>query len=325
MESSYLSTTRTQEGKRDSKKGSQPAMQFADNREHIVFQRKIQAAANEQQDSIQGKFRTAAPNQTAKVIQAKGDIALSEEEPELTTEEGVAAQQEPDAYVFLSRGVVPAQKKLSENVMKSASYISFEKMIQTEVGEVIEEILQQVEAQGEEGAPQLNPSPEAAQAYVRQDRNELTQNLIEFTSNLLTAKQFGPLAGDGRISFILTIKIQKKYLTKGSSGEMGWIALQNAPYEIVRVKKYDTLVQNDDGIILSEAQIQEAIEDEKVAEFLLKTDSPEGLKAYAESLAPDIKVAKMQELLALRRKRAAETEKEGSYLKDKNSGNSNND
>lgn len=53
-------------------------------------------------------------------------------------------------------------------------------------------------------------------------------NVIEYTTDQNIAKNFGTRVG----SEIVYIKIQKKYLIKGSGVEAGWISYKNAPVEV---------------------------------------------------------------------------------------------
>lgn len=266
---------------------------FADQREEAIQQKQMQhlMTSSPRSQILGSQHNPISRSVSGEIIQAKGDIALAEERPGLSTEEGVAAADD-DAYVYLTRGVVPTQKQLLQNKMIDGSYVSFDKIIRA----------------AEDGEPEhdvAKPSAEQARAYVAQSREPLTQNLIEFTSQEGVAKGFASGAGQ-RFSFVLTIRIQKKYLTKGSTGEAGWIALQHAPYQVVHVQKFDGFHKTNTH--LTDAEFRAVIEKEKVAIYLKKTD--EDLAKHMATIPLAEKAAEGRKLLALRTTRKAETEAE---------------
>ncbi|AKT38225.1 uncharacterized protein CMC5_023680 [Chondromyces crocatus] len=55
--------------------------------------------------------------------------------------------------------------------------------------------------------------------------------LIEFTTDPAVARRFGTGG------YVITVKIQKKYLTKGSVSEGGWICRKHAPFTVVNETK----------------------------------------------------------------------------------------
>ncbi len=55
--------------------------------------------------------------------------------------------------------------------------------------------------------------------------------MIEFTTNQTVANQFGTGG------YVITVRIKRKYLTKGSVSEAGWICRATAPFEVEDTKR----------------------------------------------------------------------------------------
>lgn len=72
------------------------------------------------------------------------------------------------------------------------------------------------------------PSDDQAIAQVAE---QVTPDLVEFTANLSVAQRFG------RKGWIIVVRINRKYLTRGSVSEQGWVAFTNAPFEIIEAER----------------------------------------------------------------------------------------
>ena len=159
--------------------------------------------------------------------------------------------------VYLVRGVSPTQKKHLEKDMIRGSFISFSKMLQ--------------KADASAG----KPAREHAEGYVNQTRDDETAKLVEFSTDPTIAKVFSE---EARFAYLLTVRIKRKYLIKGSFGEKGWIAKQSAPFEIVAVRRTDRHTQ---GVtMLTEEEFRAAVEKEKMAEFLHSIQDTVALAAH---------------------------------------------
>ena len=120
------------------------------------------------------------------------------------------------------------------------------------------------------------PDREHAEGYVNQRRDEHTSKLIEFTSDDRLAAIF---AAEARFSYVFTVQIKRKYLTKGSHGEKGWMAKQSAPFKISRVERKDSTKEGG-AVPLSDAEFHDAVEKERIAELLHSIRETDGLVAY---------------------------------------------
>lgn len=168
-------------------------------------------------------------SQSRAVIQRYGDPGAYDQAepldapPELTPE-GSIAEMGPDEMVTLARGVSPSQHKVGSTDAIQGSYVGHQKMLSTEARQSNPEI----EA----------PSGENALDYVKEGREGPSEGLVEFSSIAEKATKF---ASEARFAHTYYVRIARKYLTKGSSGEGGWIASQTAPYTIVHATKRDLL------------------------------------------------------------------------------------
>jgi Domain of unknown function (DUF4157) len=200
-----------------------------------------------------GKTKIAIQKTTESVIQAYGRINISETKPQVSKEEDVKNSVKPEEYVYLARGVVPTQRNTHESDVSSHSYVSHPKML-TEGTENISE--EEVKA----------PRNEEAKGYVNQASGQgVVGDWIEFTTDEKIARKYAK--EEGRYGYIHIIKIQKKYLQKGSTGaENGWIASQKAPYEIVHIEKTDRV--NDTSLSIGGEDMINDLKEEKDAEFM---------------------------------------------------------
>jgi hypothetical protein len=239
---------------------------FVDNRREAAVQRRMQEMADNsprhksasQLQAMAGKRPLQKmPVPGTPVLQAYGDIQLQEGKPELTKESDIA-NKAPGDFIYLVRGVSPTQRKFKDTDIIAGSHVSNTKML------------------GQESDHEsVAPDSTLTAKYVAQSKDEGVGDLIEFSSDLSKAKAFG---SDSAFGFIHYIKIKRQYLTKGSSGEFGWIASQKAPYTIVfSEKKYSTKPDMD---TMSHEGLMSALEEEQDAEFLHKYQkSPELLNS----------------------------------------------
>lgn len=248
------------------------SLALQDNRGLTIAQRKMQQMAdNGPQNKMAAQLQTLADKSASRklvqkapvppkpVLQAYGDIQLGGEKPELTKESEIA-NMAPGDFVYLVRGVSPTQRKFKDTEIIAGSHVSNTKMIGHE-------------------SDQESSAPDSALTakYVAQSKDEGVGDLIEFSSDLSKAKAFG---SDSAFGFIHYIKIKRQYLSKGSSGEFGWIASQKAPYTIVfSEKKYSTKPDMD---IVSHEGLINAVGEEKDAEFLHKYQQNPGLLQQPE-------------------------------------------
>jgi hypothetical protein len=249
-------------------------------------------AARVQPESVR---RTADRGLTTSVIQAKGRLALEEKAPKLTTAEDLAVMNaDSEEDVYLTRGVTPTQRKYLDTAIIRGSFISFEKML----------------AKPDEQAQSTVTRPAEAHAddYVGQRRTAEAAKLIEFSTKANIADLF---AGEARYGYVFTIRIKRKYLTKGSSGsESGWIADQDAAFDIVRIERIDRMEKDasQKRVTLTEDQFREAVRKEQVAEYLVNLQMPDAVAAYLKQFAGEALAAErgkyktyMQEVLEERR------------------------
>lgn len=217
--------------------------------------------------------RTGCPERWERPIQRKVDereksaekdrpgrrIELQDQPPELSAEDHVAAlPEDSEQEVFLKRGVTPTQRKHLYKEIIRGSFVSLPKILQ----------------RPDEDA--TRPEREHAEGYVSQRRDEETAKLIEFSTDAGIAARF---ASESRFGYVLTIRIKRKYLTKGATGsEHGWIARQGAPYDIVAIDRTDTL--DKETVPLTEDEFRAAVNREEMAEFLLQLQDPVTLAAH---------------------------------------------
>ncbi|MFD8423311.1 DUF4157 domain-containing protein [Streptomyces sp. NPDC059466] len=186
-------------------------------------------------------------------------IALQDQPLALSAEDHIAAlPEDSEQEVYLKRGVTPTQRKHLQKEVIRGSFVSLPKMVR----------------KPDEHA--TKPEREHVEGYVSQHRNEETASLIEFSTDAEIASKF---ASEARFGYVLTIRIQRKYLAKGATGsEHGWIAKQGAPYDIVGIERKDSL---EEGVApLTESEFREAVKKEEMAEYLLKVQDPAALAAH---------------------------------------------
>lgn len=191
--------------------------------------------------------------------QAGRRIALEGQPPGLSAEDHIAAlPEDSEQEVLLKRGVTPTQRMHLQKEIIRGSFVSFPKML----------------TQPDENA--TKPDPEHVHGYTSQHRNDEIAKLIEFSSDPGIATQF---ASEARFGYVLTIRIKRKYLAKGSTGsELGWIAQQGAPYDIVAVERKESM--KEELVPLTENEFREVVKNEEMAEFLLKVQDPVALAAH---------------------------------------------
>ncbi|MFF2511418.1 DUF4765 family protein [Streptomyces sp. NPDC058086] len=97
-------------------------------------------------------------------------------------------------------------------------------------GEMMGNIRAMVESRSAGGAaPSANtPAPTEEQAAAQVSRGRLHP---EFTADRYISRQFSRQGPRG----VIVVRINTKYLTRGSESEAGWVALSSAPVEIVAV------------------------------------------------------------------------------------------
>jgi hypothetical protein len=247
---------------------------------------------------------TARTGGATAVVQAKGRLALLEQPkaPHPTAEDQIAQMDAgSEVDVYLTRGVTPTQKKYLDKEMIRGSFVSFEKMLAKP---------------GEQPPPTVAaPAKTHADAYVAQAFSADVEKLIEFSTKTDIAKTFGT---EARYGYVFTIRIKRKYLTKGATGsESGWIADQNAPFDIVYIERTDRIEKN--TVSLSASEFEQAVEKERIAEYLLKVQTPETKETYFRAFT-DV-LAKKQEIERLAKYTKAvaeETKAERSQLEKRN-------
>ena len=211
----------------------------------------------------------------------KGRLALHHPDHpvSLSAEDHVAGlPEDSEAEVFLTRGVTPTQKMYLQKDMIRGSFISFSKMLQ--------------EADAHAGRPER----EHAEGYVKQTRNDETAKLVEFSTDPAVAKVFSE---EARLAYLVTVRIKKKYLVKGSSGEKGWIAKQSAPFEIVAVRRTDRITK--DVSMLTEDEFQTVVKNEKMAEFLHSIQDTAALAAHMARFQGTDKGAEAQRIAKMKK------------------------
>ncbi|QFQ98315.1 DUF4157 domain-containing protein [Streptomyces phaeolivaceus] len=205
-------------------------------------------------------------------------IALQDGPSELSGEDHVASlPEDSDQEVILQRGITPTQRKAMVKEVIRGSFISLSKMT----------------AKPDEDA--TKPDPEHVRGYVNQDKdNPEVAKLIEFSTKSHIATGF---AGEASFGIVLTIKIKRKFLAKGATGnESGWIARQGAPYDIVGIERKDQGV--DKLTPLTEGEFREVVKKEEMAEFLLKMQDPADKAQHMSAIEPSKKMAEVQKLFA---------------------------
>ena len=70
-------------------------------------------------------------------------------------------------------------------------------------------------------------SPSEEEAIAQVGESAFDGRLVEFTANRTIAEAFGSKG------WVIVVKIRRKYLTRGSTSECGWVAYMNAPFEII--------------------------------------------------------------------------------------------
>ncbi|GAQ60574.1 eCIS core domain-containing protein [Streptomyces scabiei] len=211
-----------------------------------------------------------------------GRVALEEKPPGSSGEDhiaGLAADSEEE--VLLKRGVTPTQKKHMVQEFMRHSFVSFSKMLQAP----------------DESA--TAPDPDHIHSYTSGHRNDDSAKLVEFSSNPAIASVFG---SEARFGYVITVKIKRKYLGKGSSGsEKGWIAQQGAPFSIVAVEQKDS-VKGGDAVPLTDAEFREVVKKEEMAEFLLNFANPEFMKEHMAKFAGMDKVTEAKRIAEMKKK-----------------------
>ncbi|MFE1879841.1 eCIS core domain-containing protein [Streptomyces diastatochromogenes] len=231
----------------------------------LVAQRR---AANGSHETVQRMMEEDQP--------AGRRIALQDPPLELSAEDHIAGlPEDSEQEVYLKRGVTPAQRLHLQREVIRGSFVSLQKILRTP----------------DENA--AKPDSEDVTGYVNQARNERTAELIEFSTNAKTATHF---ASEARLGLVLTVRIKRKYLAKGSSGEFGWIAKQGAPYDIVAIERKDTL---EEGVSpMTEEEFREAVKTEEMAEYLLKIQDPSALVAHMNQFQGAQKVEEAKKIAA---------------------------
>ncbi|WEH13449.1 DUF4157 domain-containing protein [Streptomyces sp. VNUA24] len=211
-----------------------------------------------------------------------GRVALEEKPPGSSEEDhiaGLAADSEEE--VLLKRGVTPTQKKYMVQEFMRHSFVSFSKMLQVP----------------DENA--TAPDPEHIHSYTSGHRTDDSAKLVEFSSNPAIASIFG---SEARFGYVITVKIKRKYLGKGSSGsEKGWIAQQGAPFSIVAVEEKDS-VKGGDAVPLTDAEFREVVKKEEMAEFLLNFANPDFMKEHMTKFAGAERLAEVKRITEMKKK-----------------------
>jgi hypothetical protein len=214
------------------------------------------------------------------VIQAKGRLALEQEPPALTTEAEIGVMNaDSEEDVYLARGVTPTQKKYLDTEIIRGSFISFQKML--------------VKADEQQQSGITRPEKAHADDYVAQRPTAEAAKLVEFSTKTNIADTF---AGEARYGYVFTIRIKRKYLTRGSSGsESGWIADQNAPFDIIKIERGDRLATDASKkrVTLTEDEFRGAVEKEEIAEYLLNLQGEGAVAAYFQKFAGAAKLAEV--------------------------------
>ncbi|MDX3517697.1 DUF4157 domain-containing protein [Streptomyces scabiei] len=209
-------------------------------------------------------------------------VALQEQPPGPSGEDHIAQlPADSEEEVLLKRGVTPTQKKHMVQEFMRHSFVSFSKMLQVT----------------DENA--TAPDPEHIHSYTSGHRNDDSAKLVEFSSNPAIASIFG---SEARFGYVLTVKIKRKYLGKGSSGsEKGWIAQQGAPFSIVAVEEKDS-VKGGDAVPLTDAEFREVVKKEEMAEFLLNFANPEFMREHMAKFAGMDKVTEAKRIAEMKKK-----------------------
>lgn len=183
------------------------------------------------------------------------ELKLSHQPLLASTEEDVI-KGDDETCVYLLRGITPTQRKSMSLDVIQGSHIG---LVNMHPGGL------KLEATPE------RPSEEEVRAYVNQVRTELSDGLIEFTTSEAIAKMF---ASESLLGYVLTIEIQKKFLTKGSVSESGWIAKQCAPYSIVGA--FECYTNNQKWSTITSEAFEAAVKKEEAAkEYLQYKKNPE--------------------------------------------------
>lgn len=138
----------------------------------------------------------------------------SQNPPTLTSERSIHAA-EPDHWVTLARGansLIEAQG-IQDNETAGASSSARSDGLAPSNQTAIDVV-------AFEAAPWARSQPQTSQPGS-------AANTVEYTTNLQIAQQFGRRGG------VVVIKIQRKYLVKGSTTENGWICFKDAPVEVL--------------------------------------------------------------------------------------------
>jgi hypothetical protein len=211
-----------------------------------------------------------------------GRVALQDQPPGPSGEDHIAQlPADSEEEVLLKRGVTPTQKKHMVQEFMRHSFVSFSKMLQVT----------------DENA--TAPDPEHIHSYTSGHRTDDSAKLVEFSSNPAIASIFG---SEARFGYVVTVKIKRKYLGKGSSGsEKGWIAQQGAPFSIVAVEEKDS-VKGGDAVPLTDAEFREVVKKEEMAEFLLNFANPEFMGKHMAKFAGLEKVTEAKRIAEMKKK-----------------------
>ena len=208
-------------------------------------------------------YRSSQP-----VMQAYGTLNIPEDPGQdltLSSEDTVLSAS-PEDFVIVARIITPTQRMPKSKDVKPGLFVSLSKMI---VGK-------------DSDASAEAPKDDIVAHYVSQHRDVAgVTDLIEFTSNPTKVEGF---ARESNLSYTVLVRIKKKYLTSSKSAEGGWMAKQDAPYEIVAGRKDDIHAEKKDER-MSRGDIEKARQEELDAEFIERYQGKEGL--MAEEFARD--------------------------------------
>ncbi|MEU5311222.1 DUF4157 domain-containing protein [Streptomyces sp. NPDC021562] len=233
------------------------------------------AAANDSHGPVQ---RMPEEGESSEAPQGGRRLALESKAADASIEDHIAQlPEDSEEEVILKRGVTPTQRMHLQKEIIRGSFVSFPAILR----------------QPDENA--TRPDPTHVYEYTSQHRNDNTAQLIEFSTNPTTALQF---ATEARFGYLLTIRIKRKYLMKGSQSEFGWISRQGAPYDIVAVERRDSTAE---GIVaLTEAEFREVVRNEEMAEFLLSVQDPIAMAAHLSRFQGAEKLAEARRITSLR-------------------------
>ncbi|MBG0855018.1 DUF4157 domain-containing protein [Streptomyces spinoverrucosus] len=234
-------------------------------------------AANGSHDPVQRMMEEGEQSEEA---QDGRRIALQDQAPDLSAEDHIAAlPEDSEQEVVLKRGVTPTQRMHLQKEIIRGSFVSFPKILQK---------------------PDENttrPDPEHVQGYVSQHRDDEIAKLIEFSTDPGIATKF---ASESRYGYVLTIRIKRKYLAKGSSGsERGWIAKQDAPYDIVAVERKESM--KEELVPLTENELRDVIKNEEMAEYLLKVQDPAAMASHLSQFQGPAKMEEVKKITGYRK------------------------